>query len=36
MEKLGKYSIKHIIGSGIVYNIVQRWNNSIGIEKAYL
>lgn len=27
-------AIKHNIGSGTVYNIVQEWSNSIGIEKA--
>ena len=27
-------TIKHNIGSGTVYNIVQEWSNSIGIEKA--
>ena len=29
-------AIKHNIGSGTGYNIVQRWSNSIGIEKTYL
>ncbi len=29
-------AIKHNIGSGTVYNIVQRGGNSIGIEKVYL
>src|SRR5688500_15241648 len=27
-------AIKHKIGSGTVYNLVQEWSNSIGIEKA--
>jgi hypothetical protein len=29
-------AIKRNIGSGTGYNIVQRWSNSIGIEKVYL
>jgi hypothetical protein len=27
-------AVKHNIGSGTVYNIVQEWSNSIGFEKA--
>ena len=27
-------AINHNIGSGTVYNIVQEWSTSIGIEKA--
>ena len=27
-------AIKHDTGSGTVYNLVQEWSNSIGIEKA--
>lgn len=27
-------AIKHIIGSGTVYNIVQEWSNGIGLNKA--
>jgi hypothetical protein len=27
-------ALKHNIGSGTVYNIVQEWSNSIGIDKA--
>lgn len=27
-------AIRNNIGSGTVYNIVQEWSNSIGVEKA--
>ena len=33
-ETREKIALKHNIGSGTVYNIVQEWSNKLGIEKT--